>query len=318
MKFKKTLVVGISAKSLDQNYWQEIKKLTRNLVFLKEDSEDLEEQLQTTDSLLVFFNGVDKKIIDNAPNLKYIGALATGVGKIDSDYAKKKGIIVSNIPGYATESVAELVFAIILEHIREIARAKKESKEGNRDETGFSATEIKGKTFGVLGLGNIGQRVAEIAANGFGAKVLYWSRNRKKEIESASIHYETLDKLIPQCDFLSLHFALNSETENILNAKRIGSMKNGAILVNTSPHELLDLKALENRLKKGEITYIFDHTDLGDISAENLKRLQKYENAISYPVLGYISKEARGRKQKIFTGNIEAFLKGKPQNVVNL
>ena len=317
MKFKKILVVGISEKSLDSNYWQKIKKLTENLIFLKEDSKDLQKQLQMDDCLLVYFNGVDKKMIDSAPNLKYIGALATGVGKIDSEYAKKKDIIISNIPGYATESVAELVFAVILENIREIARAKKESKEGNRDESGFKATEIKGKTFGVLGLGNIGLRVAEIAANGFGANVLYWSRNRKKEVENDHIKYEDLDRLIPRCDFLSIHFALNPETENILNAKRIAKIKKGAILVNTAPHELLDIRALEKRLKSGDITYIFDHTDLGDISEQDLKRLQRYDNVISYPVLGYISKEARERKQEIFFNNIEAFLKGKPQNIVN-
>lgn len=316
MKFNKILVVSIGKKALDGENWDKIKNLTKEISFSSGDK-DLTEDLKDTDCLLVYFNGVDKEMIDKAPHLKYIGALATGVGKIDSGYARGKGITVSNIPGYATESVAELVFGVILEHIRELARAKEESKEGNRDESGFRATEIKGKTFGILGLGNIGQRVVEIAANGFEANVLYWSKNRKKELENERIKYEDLDKLIPQCDFLSLHFALNKETEGIMNAKRIASLKKGAVLVNTSPHELLDLNALENRLKKGDITYIFDHTDLGDITEENLKKLQKYESAISYPVLGYISKEARERKQAIFIGNIEGFLNSRPQNVVN-
>lgn len=316
MKFKKILVVGISESALDQNYWNEIKKLTTQLKFLDEDSKDLPDQLKTADGLLVYFNSVDKNMIDQAPNLKYIGALATGVGKIDSAYAKKKGIVVSNIPGYSTESVAELVFVVILEHIREIARAKKESKEGNRSEAGFSATEIKGKKFGVLGLGRIGQRVAQLAA-AFGAEVLYWSKSRKKDFENKNIKYEDLDKLIPQCDFLSIHFALNSETEGIMNDKRIAKIKKGAVVVNTAPMELVGIDALEKRLKKGDITFIFDHTDLGDISEKDLKRLQRYKNCVTYPAIGYISQEARENKQEIFVSNLENFLKGKPSNVVN-
>ncbi|MFI5241197.1 MAG: 2-hydroxyacid dehydrogenase [Microgenomates group bacterium] len=316
MKFKKILSVGISKTSLDSKYWDEIKKLTNQLILLPENSKDLKTHLKSTDCLLVYFNGVDKTMIDNTPNLKYIGALATGVGKIDSKYAKQKGITVSNIPGYSTESVAELVFAVILEHIREISRAKRESKEGNRSEVGFSAIEIKGKTFGILGLGRIGQRVAKLAES-FGAKVLYWSRNRKKKLENKNIQFEDIDKLISKCDFLSIHFALNLETENILDAKRIAKIKKWAVVVNTAPMELVDINALEKRLKKGDITFIFDHTDLGDISEENLRRLQRYKNCITYPVLGYISKEARQTKQEMFIANIKDFLKGKPQNVVN-
>lgn len=315
MKFKKILVIGISKTSLDSNYWSELDKLTSELVFLSEDSKDLVKHLNNADCLLVYFNGVDKTMIDKGPNLKYIGALATGVGKINTSYANKRRIVVTNIPGYSTESVAELVFAVILEQIRELSRAKEESRKGNRSESGFSATEIKGKTFGVLGFGRIGQRVAQIA-QGFGANVLYWSNHRKKKLENSNIKYADFDKVVSQSDFLSLHFALNSETENILNSKRITKIKKGAIVVNTAPMELLDIDALEKRLKRGDITFVFDHTDLGDITEENLKRLQKYNNCITYPVLGYISKEARAAKQEIFIENVRSFLKGKSQNIV--
>lgn len=317
MKFKKILVVGISKNALDKRYWDQINNLTDHLVFVTEGDKDLSGKLTDTDCLLVYFNGVDKTMIDEAPNLKYIGALATGVGKIDTTYASSKEIVVTNIPGYSTESVAELVFAVLLENMREIARAKKESKEGNRDETSFSAMEIKGKTFGILGMGRIGQRVAEIASDGFRANVLYWSLNRKEKLENSHIKYDELDNLIPRCDILSLHFALNSETENILNADRISKIKDGAIVINTAPMELLDLYGLEKRLQRGNITFIFDHTDLGDISEQNLKRLQQYDNCISYPVLGYISKEARAAKQEMFVKNILSFLEGKPTNTVN-
>src|SRR3989344_1605469 len=134
MKFKKVLVVGIEDSQLDKKYWQKIDELTTKRVSLLEDSPDIDKNLADTDCLLVYFNKADKEMIDKAPSLKYIGALATGVGKIDTKYAASKGIVVTNIPGYSTESVAELVFAVLLENLREIARAKMESKKGNRSE----------------------------------------------------------------------------------------------------------------------------------------------------------------------------------------
>src|SRR3989344_8028279 len=134
MEFKKILVVGIQKPQLDNSTWKSLNSLTEKMVLLSPDSKDITKELKDTDCLLVYFNKADKEMIDAAPNLKYVGALATGVGKIDTKYAASKGIVVTNIPGYSTESVAELVFAVLLENLREIARAKMESKKGNRSE----------------------------------------------------------------------------------------------------------------------------------------------------------------------------------------
>jgi phosphoglycerate dehydrogenase-like enzyme len=257
---------------------------------------------------------VEKELIDSAPNLKYIGVLATAYAKVDYAYAASKGIAVCNIPGYATEAVAEFVFAVILDHIREIERGKKQAREENYSEAGFSATEIKDKIFGILGLGKIGSRVAEIAL-GFGADIRYWSKNRKKELEVRGVKYEDANALIPKCDFLSLHFAQVKETENFLNEERIKKIKNGAIVVNTAPMELVDISALEKRLENGDIAFILDHSD--EMSPENINKLSKFKNCIIYPPIAYVTKEARIAKQEIFVGNIENFLKGRPTNQVN-
>lgn len=315
MKFNKILVVGIQKPQLDRSVWESLSSLTGKVVLLSSDSKKINEELKDTDALLVYFNRADKEMIDHAPDLKYIGALATGVGKIDIKYAASKGIIVTNIPGYSTESVAELVFAVLLENLREISRAKIESKKGNRSELGFSAREIKGKSFGVLGLGRIGTRVAQIA-KGFGADVHYWSRNRKKSTEKLGIKYSSLNDILKKSDIISIHFALNDQTNNILNKEKVEAIKKGTVVINTAPMELINFDALKNRLKSKDITFIFDHTDLGDISEKNLKELQKYDNCITYPVLGYISNEARIAKQEIFINNIKSFLKGKPVNIV--
>ena len=168
--------------------------------------------------------------------------------------------------------------------------------------------------FGVIGAGNIGSRVAEIA-QGFGARTKYWNRNRKEILESKGIEYKDADDLIAESDILSLHLALTKETENFMDAQRINSLKKGAIVVNTSPMELIDLDSLKERLTKEDIVFIFDHSD--EMSKENIKRFSKYENFVIYPPIGYISKEAKVNQQEIFVKNIENFLKGKPTNVVN-
>lgn len=305
MKFKKILVTGFSRSNLDENIWARISKITDKIVFAP--SAD-------ADCLFSRFNKVDKTLIDGLPQLKYIGLLATGTGTVDLSYAKSKKIVVCNIPGYATESVAEWVFGLILEHLRDLERAKQTARKGDFTGDGFSATEIRSKKFAVIGLGRIGSRVAEIA-QGFGANVYYWSRNRKKNLEKKGIIYEPLNKLISSSDFLSLHLLTTKETKGILDAKRISSVKKGALIINVSGMELVNLPALEKRLEKGDISFIFDHPD--EMDKQDVERLAKYKNCVVYPPIGYISDEARITKQEIFTGNMESFLKGKPQNIVN-
>lgn len=314
-KFQKILTIGIKEFALDSPYWQRVKVLAEKTMSLAKDSPEIKEQLADTDCLLTGFGiVVDKEIIDSAPNLKYIGVLATAYGKVDVDYTKSKGISVCNIPGYATESVAEFVFAAILDHIRGVEKGKKQAREGNYSEAGFSAIEIKNKIFGILGLGRIGGRVAEIAL-GFGADVRYWNKDRRKEFEIKGIKYEDVDTLIPQCDFLSIHFAQVKDTENFLNKERIQKIKKGAVVTNTAPMELVDINALAERLNEGDITFILDHSD--EMSQENINKLSKFTNCIIYPPIAYITEEARITKQEIFVGNIENFLKGSPTSQVN-
>ncbi len=314
MKFRKILMINISESSLDPEYWRRIDTLAEKRVNLPKDSPEIEKQLGDADCLLVGFGvKVDMNRINGSPKLKYIGMLGTGYGNIDTDYARSKKITVTNIPGYAREAVAELVFGMILDYIRELEKAKQRARNGDYSDSGYSASEIKGKTFGILGLGRNGSRVAEIAL-GFGADVRYWSRNRKKEYDSKGIKFEDIDVLIPKCDFLSLHLALTSETENFLNEKRIQKIKKGAVVINTSPMELVNLDALDKRLAMGDMTFILDHSD--EMTEENLRKLSKHKNCIIYPPVGYITREARIAKQDIFVGNIESFLKGSPVNTV--
>jgi len=305
------LFLNFEEGNLKPEYWKRIDSITKEKVLLKADSPDLKKHLKDAECLLLKLGmGADKAMIDSMPRLKYIGMYGTGFGRIDAAYAAKKGITVCNIAGYATEGVAEFVFSILLENLREITRAKIQAQAGKYSESGYTGTEIKGKNFGVIGLGRIGGRVAELA-KAFGANVAYWSHKRK----NTGIKYMEVETLLKTSDIISLHMSFNPKTKEFLDAKRIAMIKPGAIVINTAPMELVDVAALEKRLKKGDITFILDHSDELDPSVA--KRLSKCTNCILYPPIGYTTLEATNAKQDIFVSNIENFLSGKPTNKVN-
>lgn len=315
MTFKKILLVNIQESALDKEYWERIDSMAGKKVFLPRDSPKIMQELKDTDCLLVGFAiPVTMEHIDASPELKYIGTLAVAYHKIDSKYAREKGIPVTNIAGYCTESVAEFVIATILNEIRQLDEGKERARNKNYDFAGMSASEMRGKVFGVFGLGNIGARTAELA-QGFGADVRYWSRTRKKDYEVKGIKYEEKDALLKNADFISINFAHAPETDKFLDEDAFSKIKPGAIVVNTVPMETTDLAALEKRLNKKDMIFILDHSD--EMKQEDLDRLQQHKNCIIYPPIAFISKEARMNKQNLFVGNIESFLKGKPVNVVN-
>lgn len=315
MSFKKILLINISEGALDPEYWNKLKALAEKTVSLPKDSPQILEELKDTDCILSGFAiPITKEHIDAAPNLKYIGTLAVAYHKIDTDYAKQKGIPVTNIAGYCTDSVAEFILAAILNEIRHLDKGKLRIKNKNYQPDGMSASEIKGKTFAVFGAGSIGRRTAELA-QGFGAQVKYWSRKRKSELDNKGITYQDKDLLLAEADFISLNFAHTPETEKFLNREALQKIKSGAVIVNTVPMETVDIDALVERLKMGDVTFILDHSD--EMTAEDLEKVSPYKNCVIYPPIAFLSKEARLNKQNLFIGNLENFITGKPSNVVN-
>lgn len=316
MKFKKILMLGYTKGDLGQLQEKRLSNLGQEIVMLPKENKDIAKQLLDTDCLLVKLGAtVDKAMISSAPKLKYIGMLGTGFGRIDTKYASSKGITVCNIAGYSTEGVAELAFGLLLEHIREVERAKAQARNGDYSEATFQGYEIANKNFGVIGLGRIGGRIAEIALNGFGANVCYWSKNRKKRQEKKGIHYKAINDLLQESDFLSLNLAFTPETEHFLNKEKIQQIKSGAVVINLAPMELVDISALSERLKKKDIVFILDHSD--ELSKEEAKKLSQYKNCVMYPPIGYITKEATQAKLSMFVNNLENFLKETPTNKVN-
>ncbi len=314
MKFNKAVFVGELTLSSEQQ-----QRLNQNISKRAnvKDISNVKPELADTDALFVGFGvKVDKDLMDSAPNLKYIGVYATAFDKIDTEYAKKRGIAVCNVGGYSTEAVSEFVFAALLDHIRNFDKAKERIHNNDIDFVPSELaknTELKDKIFGVIGLGKIGLRVAQIAL-GFGCDVRYWSRRRKKELESADIKYEDADSLISEADVLSLHLAITADTKDFLNASRIQKLKSGAILISTVGWgDVIDISALEERLKKGDITFIIE---ANEDSMEYVKRFSKYQNCVMYPPVA-LTAESLALRQQIFVDNVENFLKGTPTNKVN-
>lgn len=315
MKFEKILLLGFNSQELDQKHWSKIDSLTEEKVSLASADPSINKHLVNADCLLVKLGAkVGKEIIDKVPNLKYIGMRGTGFGGIDTKYAASKNITVCNIANYATEGVAEFTLGAILDYIRELERAKIQARGGDYSESTFTGTEIRGKTFGVIGLGHIGTRTAEIAL-GFGAKVSYWSKHRKEETEKKGINYQELESILKDSDFITLNVSLNTDTRGLLNKERIEMIKKGSLVVNPSPMELVDLEAVAQKLKSNEISFILDHSD--EMTIEQLALLKPYKNCVIYPPIAYTTKEATALLKSIFVSNIENFLKGFPTNKVN-
>lgn len=311
MKFKKAVFVNIAESHFDSEYWQKLDELYETKVLVNRDDPGYLDELSDCDVLCLGFQvPTAKDVFDAAPNLKLINILATAYGTVDLDEAKKRDIPVSNLAGYSTEAVAEFTISILLYHIRQFDEGIKRGKEGNYDFEGLSARELRNSNFGVVGLGSIGGRVAELAA-GFGANVSYWSRHQK----DVPFTYKELRTLLSESDYISLNVAQAPETEKLLNEETLALVKPGAVIINTVPPEVVDTDALAARLAKGDIFYISDHGD--EMPEEELAKIKSYNNCLLLPAIGFITQEARINKQEIFVKNMEAFLSGEPQNNVS-
>ncbi len=313
--FKKILLIGLDDFQIGKNCREQISKKSSKVISLSLNDSNINHELIDSDCILINTTAsIDAGMLRAASALRYIGVFATGFGHVDVNTASEMGITVTNIPGPITESVAEFIFGALLEHIRDLERAKRQAREKNYSEVGFEAIEIKGKTLGVIGLGRIGKRVAELA-QGFGAHVLYWSKTPKKQEDTSGMTFKEIQVLLQECDFVSINMALNPETINFFTKENIALIKKGAIVINTSPMELIDIDVLASRLSKNDLTFILDHSD--ELAPEDLALLSKHDNCIIYPPIAYISEEAKLLKQNMLLANMDAFIEGRKENVVS-
>ena len=297
--------------------WRELEKMGDVTVYERSSPE--ETVVRAADAEVVLTNKVlmTREVMEQLPQLKYIGVLATGYNVVDIQAAHERGIVVTNVPAYSTESVAQMVFAHLLtvtnrtEHYAQQNREGKWSRSKDFCYCDTTLTEMAGKTFGIVGLGNIGMRVAQIAL-AFGMKVKALS---SKEVLPEGIEKVTLDELLATSDVLSLHCPLTDSTRHLINKESIQKMKSSAILINTGRGPLVDDDAVANALAEGRLyAFCADVMTVEPPAADN--PLLKQPNAYITPHIAWASTEARVRLIQIATENVGCFINGKPQNMV--
>lgn len=255
--------------------------------------------------------------LKNAARLKYIGLFATGFNNIDIPYCREKGIAVCNAPSYSTDSVAQLVFAFILELANRVYAYKELVDKGDWIKScTFSMfpiplTELKGKTLGIIGLGSIGQKTAEIG-NAFGMRVIAFNRSEK---HVKGVVLTDLNTVLKESDIISLHCPLNKESENLINSETIALMKDGAILINTARGGVVVEEDAARALKSGKLAGMGTDVLRNEPMSENCP-LYGIENCIITPHIAWAAKETRERLISIVEDNIKAFISGNVKNNV--
>jgi glycerate dehydrogenase len=260
-------------------------------------------------------------VIEKLPNLKYIGVLATGFNVVDIESAKKHNIIVTNVPSYSTASVAQFTMALLLEmchHVGNHNNAVHNGEWSKNPDFCFWNTpliELSGKTLGIIGFGNIGQATAKIA-QAFGLKIKTYSRTINPKLETETCQYVSLDELFKTSDIISLHSPLTAETKGIINKQNIAKMKDGVMIINTSRGPLIFEEDLKEALDSGKVFgAALDVASIEPINSNN--PLLGSKNCIITPHIAWAPIEARRRLLESTIKNLEAYLNGKPTNVVN-
>lgn len=301
--------------------WDGLNKFGEVTVYDRTPKDKITERAAEADIIVTNKTPIMRETLDALPKLKFITLLATGYNVVDVEYAAQKGIPVSNVPAYSTDGVAQLVFAFILERCSCVMLHDTAVKNGEWNENvDFSfwkapLTEMSGKTIGIIGYGKTGSRVSEIA-KAFGMRVLVNTANPEKYADSGET-FLSLDEMLPQCDFLTLHTPLTDTTRGMVNAQFIAKMKKGAFLVNTSRGAVIDEQALADALNSGYLS----GAGCDVLSSEPPKAdnpLLTAKNSFITPHIAWACVETRKRLMDIFIGNVEAFISGHPRNVVNM
>ena len=275
------------------------------------------ERCENCDIVITNKTPLRKELLETLPNLKYVGLLSTGFNIVDWEYCKEKGIPVCNIPSYSTSAVAQLVFALILEHTNSVAIHSKSVHDGEwsscKDFCYWKTplAELSGKTLGIIGFGKIGKAAAKIGA-AFGMKIL---ANTNHPAPFENVEFTSVDDLLAKSDFVSIHCPLTPVTEGMVNADFLSKMKKNAVLINTSRGQVVNENDLANALKNGVVS----GAGLDVLQTEPPSSdcpLFGLENCFITPHIAWAGFETRERLMKICKENVLAFLDGSPINLV--
>lgn len=300
--------------------WNRIEELGELTVYPRTAPEEVLQHVGDAEIALTNKTVFDANIIAQLKNTKYIGVLATGYNVVDTKAARERGIVVTNIPAYSTDSVAQMVFAHLLNVSNHVEHYAEETRNGVWSRCpdfcywNTPLFELAGKTLGIVGLGHIGMKVAQIA-QAFGMNVLAYTSKSPDQLP-VWIRKTTLDGLLGASDVVSLHCPLTDTTRELMNSASIKKMRDGAILINTGRGPLVNEADVTDALASGKLgAYCADVLSSEPPSASN--PLIGMPNAFITPHVAWATLEARLRLMDIAVCNIKSFLAGSPTNVVN-
>ncbi len=299
--------------------WDELKALGDCTIYDRTSAADVVARSKDADVILTNKVEINAEVIAALPELKYIGVTATGYNVVDVTAAKERGIVVTNTPAYSTISVAQMAFAHILNITQNVAHHSSEVKNGrwtNSEDFCFwdtPLTELSGLKLGIVGLGRTGMATARVAF-GFGMSVCAYTSKSQLQLPP-EIKMMTKEEIFTECDIISLHCPLNEETRELVDAKRLASMKPTAILINTGRGSLINEQDLADALNKGVI-YAAGLDVLSSEPPRADNPLLTAKNCFITPHIAWATKASRVRLMNIVIENIKAYSAGKPVNNV--
>lgn len=311
---------GCAANSGDIS-WDSLAQYGELTVYDRTDDADVIARIGDAELITTNKTVIDRHAMESCPKLKYIGVLATGYNVVDLDAAKEHGIVVTNVPAYSTDAVAQFTFALLLELANQVGVHNSSVKDGGwvrSKDFSYSVMptmELYGKTMGIIGYGSIGQRVADIA-HAFGMNVLVSSITEKKLPEGGWIRWVSREELFAEADVISIHCPLFPETKGMINRETIGLMKRTTLVINTARGGCIVEQDLADALNSGRIA----GAAVDVVSQEPMKEdnpLLTAKNIIITPHIAWAPREVRQRLLQIAGDNMGAFLAGHPINVVN-
>ena len=312
-------IVALDALQLMDLDWSGLRAIDPGLVTYDATApERVVERAKDAEILLVNKVKLTREVLEKLPALRYVGVLATGYDNVDCAAAREKGVVVTNVPGYSTDSVAQLVFALLLELCHQTGHHSDTVKAGRWANQPYYCywdsplIELAGKTMGIFGLGKIGRRTAQIA-QAFGIKVIACSRTKK---DVPGVTWVGFDELLRESDVLSLSSPLTDQTRGLINKDALSKMKKTAFLINTSRGGLLVEQDVREALDAGVIAgAAVDVLSTEPPKADN--PLIGAKNIVITPHIAWATTEARTRLLEIVRGNIAAWQAGNTQNRVN-
>lgn len=301
--------------------WEGLERLGEVMVYDRSPPDTVVERAAGAEILFTNKTPLGASVLQQLPDLKFIGVLATGYNIVDTEVAKSKGIIVANVPGYGTASVAQMTFALLLELCHRVQYHSDTVMDGKWVRSAdwcywdYPLVELAGKTMGIIGYGRIGQQVGGIAT-AFGMNLIGNARHRSDQSSRPNFKWAEIPELLEQSDVVSIHCPLFPETKGLINKQSLQQMKRSAFLLNTSRGPLIVDQDLADALNGGVIA----GAGIDVLSVEPPPKdnpLFGAKNCIITPHIAWATREARARLMQITIDNLAAFLNGHPVNVVN-